>query len=185
MFQNLRQNTQIYILHKDSNPYLETGSVVSIVGPKPKYPVPGPVGQIPGIETVVDITVAVNGQNVTFQGIPSNLEIADSFKDGNVVITASRDAMNAEVNSMRSKSEGIIGSVDMHRGIVQACDRMLSELNPEYAERQKQEREMAEMRSQINSLTSGLSELMEANRRLMEQLQGSETAGRTSTKKTN
>lgn len=38
MFQSLRTNNQLYILHKDANPYIEYGPVVSVSAPKPKYP---------------------------------------------------------------------------------------------------------------------------------------------------
>lgn len=47
MFSNLRQNSTIYILHKDGKPYIETGSVTAVSAPRPKYPIPGAIGQIP------------------------------------------------------------------------------------------------------------------------------------------
>nr|DAI58792.1 MAG TPA: hypothetical protein [Crassvirales sp.] len=39
MFQNLRANSQLYILHKEATPYIEVGQVVSISQPQPKFPV--------------------------------------------------------------------------------------------------------------------------------------------------
>ena len=44
MFSNLRQNSTIYILHKDGKPYIETGSVTAVSAPRPKYPTPGSGG---------------------------------------------------------------------------------------------------------------------------------------------
>ena len=44
MFQSLRPNNQIFILHKDKS-LLEVGSVVSVSMPTPKYPVPQVFGQ--------------------------------------------------------------------------------------------------------------------------------------------
>lgn len=52
MFSNLRQNSTIYILHKDGKPYIETGSVTAVSAPRPKYPIPGAIGQIPQVETL-------------------------------------------------------------------------------------------------------------------------------------
>ena len=78
MFSNLRQNSTIYILHKDGKPYIETGSVTAVSAPRPKYPIPGAIGQIPQMETVVDVTVLTNGQSVTLQGLPAQADIADS-----------------------------------------------------------------------------------------------------------
>ena len=47
MFQSLRTNNQLYILHKDANPFIEYGPVVSVSAPKPKYPMASPMGQLP------------------------------------------------------------------------------------------------------------------------------------------
>ena len=52
MFQSLRPNNQIFILHKDKS-LLEVGSVVSVSMPTPKYPVPQVFGQPQ--EMVVDV----------------------------------------------------------------------------------------------------------------------------------
>lgn len=75
MFSNLRPNSQIYILYKDASPRLDVGSVVSVSMPVPKYPIQPMFGQPQ--EMVVDITVKVNNQDVTYQKIPANLDIAD------------------------------------------------------------------------------------------------------------
>jgi hypothetical protein len=51
-----------------------------------------------------------------------------------MVITTSREAMNAEVDSLRQKSLSIINSVGYHNKIVQDCEELLQRLNPEFAE---------------------------------------------------
>jgi hypothetical protein len=111
MFQSLRANNQLYILHKDANPYIEIGSVVSVSAPKPKYPMPTPIGQIPQTEMVVDIVININGQNTTFQNLPAGGDIADFGQNGNIVLSCSRDAMNSEVTSMKQKSIDILNSI--------------------------------------------------------------------------
>ena len=104
MFQNLRANNQLFILHKDENPLVDIGSVVSVSAAKPKYPMPTPIGQIPQMEMVVDVVVCVNGQNTTFQNLPAGADIADFGQNGNIVISCSREAMNSEVSAIRQKS---------------------------------------------------------------------------------
>ena len=69
MFQSLRPNSQIFILHKDGRPVLETGSVVSVSMPMPKYQVPPLFGQPQ--EMVVDLVVKVNNQDITYQKLPA------------------------------------------------------------------------------------------------------------------
>lgn len=160
MFQNLRVNAQVYILHKDNNPYIECGSVMSVSAPKPKYPSNMPIGSFPQVETVVDLVVNINGQNTNFNGLPAGLDVADFGQNGNIVITCSRDAMNNEVTMMKQKSMDIVNSIDYHRSVIANCDKMLNLLNPEYAEKQRQEREMSDMREQMAQMSKTLNALM-------------------------
>lgn len=103
MFQNLRVNNQLYILHKEAKHFIEIGSVVSVSAPKPKYPMPAPMGQIPQMEMVVDVVANINGQNTTFQNLPSGSDIADFGQNGNLVVSCSRDAMNNEISMIKQK----------------------------------------------------------------------------------
>lgn len=68
----------MYILHKDANPFIEYGPVVSVSAPKPKYPMASHMGQLP-------------------QNLPAGMDIADFGQNGNIVVSCSRDAMNNEV----------------------------------------------------------------------------------------
>lgn len=160
MFQSLRPNNQIYILSKGDSPELQIGSVVSVGMPIPKYKIPPVYGQPQ--EMVVDICVNVNGQDVNYQKLPASVDIAD-FGTGGVVISDNREAMNAEVLSLKNKSVETVNSIDRHKSIIKACDEILAGLNPEYAERKQQQTE-------INDLKSQVSELMRMNRELMARL---------------
>ena len=109
MFSNLRTNSQIYILHKESTPYIEVGQVLSVSQPQPRFPVANFMNPQ---ELVVDVVVRINGNDVTLQKLPANLDVADQgTANGALVITTSREAMNAEVDSLRQKSLGILNSV--------------------------------------------------------------------------
>lgn len=167
MFQNLRVNSPVYILHKDSNPYIEQGNVVSVSMPKPKYPSPAQFTQYPQMEMVVDLVVNIGGQSTNLQGLPAGSDIADFGQNGNIVISCTRDAMNAEISSMRQRSLDIVNSEDYHRGVIAGCDEMLKALNPEFAEKQRQEQEISELKRQM-------SELLEMNRSLMQKLSSAE-----------
>lgn len=150
-FQNLRNNHQLYILYKENIPRLETGKVLQISLPVPKY------GNMYS-DLVLDITVDVKGNAVNFQKLPANAEIADFGSD--VVIAISKEAMSNEVMSMKQKSEDIINSIEQHHSIIQGCDEILQTLNPEIAEKQKQEQENKALREEINSLKEMFSEFM-------------------------
>lgn len=152
-FQNLRNNHQIYILHKDSTPTLEIGKITYVSVPIPKYGNSSMYNDL-----VLDITADVEGKSTNFQKLPANSEIADF--GNNIVVAVSKEAMNSEVLSMKQRSLDILNSREQHQNIVQGCDEILQILNPEIAEKQKQELENKQLREEINSLKEMFSEFM-------------------------
>ena len=152
-FQNLRNNHKIYILHKDVNPTLEIGKVTHMSVPVPKY---GNTSMYNDL--VLDITAEVNGNPTNFQKLPANSEIADF--GNNVVVAVSKEAMSNEVASMKQRSMDILNSIEQHQSIICGCDEILQVLNPEIAEKQRQEQENKALREEINSLKEMFSEFM-------------------------
>lgn len=158
MFQTLRANSPIYILHKDATPYVETGSVVSVSAPMPKFPMPTHQFGAP-TEMVVDVVARVNGQTLTFQKLPANKEVEDSSANG-LVISTSRDAMNSEVAAIKQRSIDILNSTEYHKSLIIGCDKILESLNPEYAEKQRQAEEINLLKSQLGDMSSKFDRLM-------------------------
>lgn len=152
-FQNLRNNHQIYILHKDAVPTLEIGKVINVSVPVPKY---GNTSMYNDL--VLDITVDVEGKSTNFQKLPANGEIADF--GNNIVVATNKNAMNSEIVSMKQRSLDIINSVEQHQSIINGCDEILQILNPEIAEKQRQEQENKQLREEINSLKQMFQEFL-------------------------
>ena len=152
-FQNLRNNHQIYILHKDAIPSLEIGKIVNISVPVPKYGNNSMYNDL-----VLDIAADVEGRATNFQKLPANSEIADF--GNNVVVATSKDAMNSEVMSMKQRSLDILNSIEQHQSIIKGCDEILKILNPEIVEKQRQEEENKALREEINSLKEMFSEFL-------------------------
>lgn len=158
MFSNLRTNSQIYILHRDATPYIEIGQVVSVSQPRPRYQTNN---YISPQEQVVDVVVGINGNNITLQSLPANLDVADQGTiNGSLFISTSRDAMNTEINSMRQKSLDIINSVEHHKKVIQDCELLLQRLNPEFAEQKQQKQEIDMLKSQMSEIMAGMKDLM-------------------------
>lgn len=154
MFQSLRQNNQIYILHKDK-PALEIGTIVSASIPSPKYP--NTFGTNP--EMTVDIIAKVNGVDVTYQKIPATLDIAD-FGNNSIVLADNKEAMNSEISSLKQKSLDLLNSVEYHKGVIESCDKILNTLNPELAERQAQQDEIKTLKEQVNMMSQNIADLL-------------------------
>ena len=156
MFQNLRVGNTIYILNKENGLSLEKGTIVNVSLPVPKYPLATTFGNQ---EMLVDVIVKINNQEITYQKLPANSDIAD-FGNTGIVLSTSKEAINSEIISLKTKSEDIINSVDYHKSIISDCDKLLSELNPAFAERQKQQDEIKMLKEQISSVAESVSNLI-------------------------
>ena len=154
-FSNLRSGNQLYILHKDSIPTIEIGKVISISQVSPKY------GNMYSPEMVVDISANVNGQPTNFQKLPALGDIADF--GNNIVLSCNKDAMSSEVLSMKQRSVDIINSVELHYNIIKGCYEILTQLNPEIKEKQRQEEENKALRDELNQLKEMFKEFLKVN----------------------
>lgn len=169
MFQSVRPNSQLYILHKGDVRKLEIAYVTNQPIPKPKYQVPSTFNQTQ--EMIVDITTKVNGQNVNYTGLPANLDIADTCCNGeSIVVADSREAMNAELISLKQKSIDIVNSVDYHKSLIEDYEKILSDLNPEFAEKKAQRDEIDNIKNRVSEMSKSIEELMKTNRELIAHL---------------
>jgi hypothetical protein len=159
MFQSLRQSNLFYILQKGETPALKVGQVVSVSNPQPKYGqyVPGQAfGQ--NMETVVDVTVKVGEETMEFKQLPANLSIANFGQNG-VVVSESREAMNAEVESMLRTSNQVIESVPFHKNVISSCDGILRDLNPQFAKEKEQEEKIGALEQKVCGVESTLTDI--------------------------
>lgn len=169
MFQSARVNQTIYILYKEAVPRLEIGSITQVTQPMVKFPTVPQYGQPQ--EHVVDVFANVSGAQRQFQQLPANKESAD-FGTGNVFVTVNRDAMNAEIGNLKNESIGIINRVDEERQKIVKYDEILIQLNPEFAEKQRQEQEIATLKNQVAQLAQTNTNLETMMARLMDKLDG-------------
>ena len=172
MFQSLRTNQQFYILTKGANPRLDIGTVTSVTAPQIKFQsIPQGLGTQP--EYVVDVTVLVNGATQQYQRLPANKEIAD-FGDGygNIVVSMNRDAMNNEIATLRNRSEDHIRRVEEEKQKIIAYESILQQLNTEYAEKQKQEAEIMNLKNQVAAIAQTNTNLEQMMSQLLSELKG-------------
>ena len=167
MFGQLRINNPLFVLNKQGSPSLEIGTVVSVTAPMPQL---SSIGQ-PTMYTV-DVTARINDQNITYQKLPANTDVADFAGNGNVVIACSRESMNSELQAMRQRSVDVVKSVDYDNGLIQAIDKIIQDLNPEEAEKLALQKEVTDLKGQMLQMSQSVNALLEQNRQLMEQIKG-------------
>ena len=157
MFQGLRTNSLFYVLDKGDTPSLRIGQVVSVSNPQTRYPsfnngfTPQPM------ETVVDVKVKINDEEVDFKQLPANGQIAN---DKNLVVSDSKDAMSSEVDAMLRQSKAILESVDYHERVVKSCEGMLLKLNPQIAKDKEQSEKISKLEGKVSGVEDKVDKMM-------------------------
>lgn len=152
MFSTLRQNSPIYVLDKKDSPVLKKG-IIETVSPQRSR-----TGSFYGqpMDMIVDIRVNIDGTSQEFKNIPASLSIAN---DGNIVISETKEAMSTEVDSMLSISKQILESVDYHKDVIEKCEQILKDLNPQFAKDKLQEEKINSLESRICGVENTLSDI--------------------------
>ena len=160
MFNNARPNSRAYIFFKGEKPRFEQGFVVNTPLVKPRYNIPVNFNQKQ--ETLTDITIKTDSGTYNFTGIPSELEVADTFCNGEAaVISLSRDAFSAEVLSIMQRSEDVLKSRPYHEGMIATCKETLGQVNPEYADQKQRDERMDSLEKKVDSLADKLGLLVD------------------------
>lgn len=152
MFSTLRQNSPIYVLDKKDSPVLKKG-IIETVSPQRSR-----TGSFYGqpMDMIVDIRVNIDGTSQEFKNIPASLSIAN---DGNIVISETKEAMSTEVDSMLSISKQILESVDYHKDVIEKCEQILKDLNPQFAKDKFQEEKINSLESRIGGVENTLGDI--------------------------
>ena len=157
MFQGLRTNSLFYVLDKGENPNLRVGQVVSVSNPQTKYPAFNNGFNPQPMETVVDVKVKLGDEEVDFKQLPANGQIAN---DKNLVVSDNKDAMSAEVDAMLRQSKAILESVDYNKRVVESCEGMLQQLNPQIAKEKEQTEKINKLEGKVSGIEGKIDKMM-------------------------
>lgn len=158
MFSGIRQNSLFYILEKGEELKLSIGQVVSVSNPQPKYnqfPTTQPFAQP---DMFVDVKVKVGEEMQEFKQLGANLSIANS---GNVVVSDSKEAMSAEVESLLRMSRQVLESIPYHEKVLVSCDSILRELNPSFAKEKEQEEKIGALEERMGNIDDKLNKMFD------------------------
>lgn len=159
MFSGLRQNSIIYVLEKKHGDgerlSLRIGQVLSVSNPQPKYQPNYHLGA-QGMDTTVDITVKFQDEQMEFKQLPSTAQIANC---GDLVLSESHDAIDAEVQAMYRTSKEIVESESYHRQMMEDCIKIRSILNPQIAKEREQAEKITKLESKVSGMEDTLSDI--------------------------
>lgn len=168
-FSQLQRGCEIYILFKsaltnDADPTIrvEAGTVET-----------APVVPFGAYYYPIDISVRVGGNVIPYQGLPANAEsakVTSRITGENVVVVCSKDALNKEVQDLRQEAINNINAFEFNKRRLDDCDRLLKQLNPELAEKERNEEEMLTMRQQLSDMQKQMQKQEEINTQLLSML---------------
>ena len=149
MFSNLSKGNVLYGLDRRDKIKWFTASVENVTPTMSKNT--QMFGQLP--ELRLDIVANINGEQKTFQQVPSNNAIAD-FGDKSFVIADNKDSLFNYVKTLKQTSKNIVESASYHESLIPQYDEVLNELMPGSANND----EVKALRSEVGSLKSQLAE---------------------------
>lgn len=157
MFSGLRANSIFYVLDKGKDPCLRIGQVVSVSNPQPKFQTytVGQFGTQP-IEATVDVVVKLPNEQAEFKQLPANAQIANV---DSLVVSESREAMDAEVETMFRHAKEIVESEDYYKRVMEKCSEMRSMLNPQIAKEKQQEEDIKNLKTEMCGMKGDLTDI--------------------------
>ena len=157
MFSSLKQGNTLYVLDKTKEPKVVSGYIERITLPHPMFPNYNPAMSFgANLQTVVDITVKMGDEHKEFVGIPST-GIIHSY--GDYVLSESKDSMIQEVDLMMQNSKSILANIEQHKSNIEACEKILKQLNPVYAKEQERDEAIDNISGRIDRMESILARL--------------------------
>lgn len=150
----IAQGASLYILNR-KEPSVNTATVVSVSQPHvSKAAQTNPALALQGF--VVDLTISLGNDTTTIE-FPVNSASAN-YPDKGWYVSNDRLAITRELESMANMSRQVLSQVPMHQKIVQGCEALLMQVNPERQKEAQQAEEIAALKAQIEEMKRGYSD---------------------------
>ena len=69
-----------------------------------------------------------------------------------MILSTEKQGIIREVEVMKSQSESVLASMEKHKAIIQNCDRILTEWNPQFAEKKEQDARIKTVEDKVDRL---------------------------------
>lgn len=160
MFSTLSQGNPIYILDTSSGVKSLTGTIEKVSPPRPKYQTYTP-NAVYGMnmETVVDISVRVDGEKREYKNVPSTSSVAN-FEQDHFVLADSKEAMISQVDMMKQESLNVVNGYERHKKLATEYDNVLKQLNPAFAKEADRDEAIADLKGQMNGLKDDINKIL-------------------------
>lgn len=157
MLSGLRPGSPVYVLYKNE-PRFAVGKVTQVSNQyPPQFNLQHPLQQN-NLSMMVDLSVEVDGKTEVCPRIPLSSSIAE-FPDKGIILSETRDGLANEISAIRGASQTALEQVNAHKHIVETCDQLLLELNPQLKHEQEQAGKIARLEEQITGMSEQIANL--------------------------
>ena len=154
MFQSMAQGATVYLLYRNE-PRIVPGKVTSVNTHIPTYNPNQPMSMFNGL--VTDLVVQVGNETIPFAGLPANGVMVD-FPSKGMFLSIDSSAAYKEVDTAIAALEQDLATVPTKTHQLEGYKNLRAEGNPE-AQREK---ELADMRNQLDELKRMLSAALDS-----------------------
>lgn len=151
LFKDMKPGYPVYILEKDAV-RTSTGKVVNVSQPRFANANAAGGNFQATAQMYVDVTIEADGQTRTYS-IPDTLGVTYA---GSVVLSTDREGILRDVEAMKSQSEEALRNVERHRETIAACEKILEEWNPVFAEKKRQDERISGLENEVRDIGSML-----------------------------
>ena len=149
-FKDTKQGYPVYVIDRKD--------VTVAVGKITNSPMPHFDNHFPGAgKMVVDLVIDYDGKTGTYV-MDDSAEVGYA---GTLVITANRECVTRELESIKSNSEQALSMMDYHKDAVEKCEKLMKEYSPEYKERSAFNERLDGLENNVEKLTKSVSALLE------------------------
>lgn len=148
-FKDVKQGYPVYVIDRKD--------VTVMVGKITNSPMPHFDNNFPGVrKMVVDLAIEYDGKTGTYVMEDS----AEVGYVGTLVITANRECVTREIESIKSNSEQALSMTNYHKEAVEKCEKLMKEYSPEYKERSAFNERLDGLENNVAELAKSVSELV-------------------------
>lgn len=155
MFSNLSKNQQVFIIDKREDGVLKVGIVDEIKRYDNQYQVNLGIAPTMPFDVVVKYE---DGSVETFPQMPPT-QCVQTFNNGNIIVCENRDIAQSEVEKINAYSKRHIELVPHFEKLISSSEKMLRQLNPNYAKQQQTDEDIKNLKADVRSVTDTLSEM--------------------------
>ena len=159
MFQNMTQGASVSIFYRNEPPRIVTGKVASVNTHMPAYNPNQPMAMFNGL--VTDITVQVGNDSIPFVGLPANGVVAD-FPSKGMFLAIDNAAAYRELDTAINAFEQDLATVPAKQKLLEGYKNIRRESNPEAKREAQREKEMSDLRGQLEEMKQMLSAVIGA-----------------------